>query len=1257
MFIIRLIFLFVIVGFIPVLHNTALCDVTVEPFGFTLSVEENEEAEVELILNNSGEEEVAFSIDYELVENEDDRQAGPRRDDPGDLLDEFETQYNETMGMAWDEDNGWIWVNNLNNPPRLYALNPEDGEIELDINWPDANQDSYRIGMFYHDGVLWTHGYNNDPTFIYRYDTEGNIVGDRIQSPFDRRFYMGTDGEHIYFNAGYNEDYSIHVYALDDLEEEIATIDYREAVGGQACRDIEWVSAHPRGQFWLGGHDDSHLYQCFVDDDWNCELVQDFDVSADDVQSTFGIGHDGENMWIGLYRANVRSLYVFDDGVREFHMLTFNPEEGIIPGEDSETVDVLVQSVNVEAGVYNVLIEIELSEPEDDRDDLEQALIEISAVVTVSDPTFDVSGAVTDAATEEVIEGVVIELDRYIITRFTDEDGAYDFTDLPSGDYEFTFAATDYLPITEAVEIGDNDVELDVALPHSECTPSRDDFFAELQPDANQEIDFTVTNGGNGLLTYTVECRLLGDANAEPWELREDENIEDVVQDDMLNGVVFADGHFFVTGGNNGENVSKIYKLNTDGELVDEFDQFRESRYGMRDLAYDGNLIWGADDGILYGFTTNGELQSEFESPADIECRSLTWEPDNRLLIASDISTNIFAIDLDGELVETFERPQELRIYGLAYWSEDPDGYCLYVFCRGDTTDLLVDKVNLEDGDYIVAAELNIDGGRPGGVQITSQLDVYSWVFVSIVQNPDRLAIWQLAARKEWFQIEPVEGVIEANESEDFVLTLDATDLPPENTFEGEVVFRHDGVGAETVLSVRLDVVAGEIHTTRDIPMEMGWNLVSANLQPDDEEDIRGLMAALVEEELLIIMKNSEGQFYRPDYDYNNIPGWYVDEGYQMLVSDDCALTLEGMSVSHNRPIPLEQGWQIVSYYPRQDMDAVVALSGIVDHLIIAKDGRGDFYIPAWDFCNIDIMREGQGYYLNVDEDVELVYQTEEANVMSGRSISQLSVYDSPGRLPVHAVTGENMSLLVVESAPPFDSPPAERGVGEKGKFHPAERGVGEKGKFYPAERERVIKTEASPMLLHERTSIPPLLLQGGSKGGSEIGVYAGGQLVGSGVLQDGVCGIAVWGDDPMTEEIDGAIDGQPLEVRLLNKSGLCSVSYEVLSGRTVYRTDSFAAIRLNAMSELPYKFGIVSAYPNPFNARTRIVYGLPEAARVDLAVYDLSGRRVSELASGRQEAGIHAMIFDGSGFASGVYMVRLETGSSKSQWKVALVK
>jgi hypothetical protein len=70
---------------------------------------------------------------------------------------------------------------------------------------------------------------------------------------------------------------------------------------------------------------------------------------------------------------------------------------------------------------------------------------------------------------------------------------------------------------------------------------------------------------------------------------------------------------------------------------------------------------------------------------------------------------------------------------------------------------------------------------------------------------------------------------------------------------------------------------------------------------------------------------------------------------------------------------------------------------------------------------------------------------------------------------------------------------------------------------------------------------------------------------------------------------------------------------------------------------------------PNPFNPSTRIEFALPAQCSVDLAVFDIAGRRVRTLLAGSLSAGPHHCLWDGrddsgSRIASGLYVYRLKT-------------
>ena len=91
--------------------------------------------------------------------------------------------------------------------------------------------------------------------------------------------------------------------------------------------------------------------------------------------------------------------------------------------------------------------------------------------------------------------------------------------------------------------------------------------------------------------------------------------------------------------------------------------------------------------------------------------------------------------------------------------------------------------------------------------------------------------------------------------------------------------------------------------------------------------------------------------------------------------------------------------------------------------------------------------------------------------------------------------------------------------------------------------------------------------------------------------------------------------------------------------------------------AEIPSNFVLNGVYPNPFNPTTTISFSLPEASKVTLSVYDVSGRMVARLVDGWRDAGVHEAIFDGANLASGVYIYNLSAGQFNATGKMIMMK
>jgi hypothetical protein len=88
-----------------------------------------------------------------------------------------------------------------------------------------------------------------------------------------------------------------------------------------------------------------------------------------------------------------------------------------------------------------------------------------------------------------------------------------------------------------------------------------------------------------------------------------------------------------------------------------------------------------------------------------------------------------------------------------------------------------------------------------------------------------------------------------------------------------------------------------------------------------------------------------------------------------------------------------------------------------------------------------------------------------------------------------------------------------------------------------------------------------------------------------------------------------------------------------------------------------PHVFELEALYPNPFNPSTEVSFSLPADGHVKLSVYDLRGQEVAKIFEGSQSVGQHSYTWNASDLSSGVYYVRLQSGSMATSQKALLVK
>jgi hypothetical protein len=103
-------------------------------------------------------------------------------------------------------------------------------------------------------------------------------------------------------------------------------------------------------------------------------------------------------------------------------------------------------------------------------------------------------------------------------------------------------------------------------------------------------------------------------------------------------------------------------------------------------------------------------------------------------------------------------------------------------------------------------------------------------------------------------------------------------------------------------------------------------------------------------------------------------------------------------------------------------------------------------------------------------------------------------------------------------------------------------------------------------------------------------------------------------------------------------------------------------AAALGRDADLPEAVALRAPFPNPFNAATALVFELPTASEVDLAIVNLLGQRVRQLGRGHRAAGTHRLAWDGRDdggrpATSGAYFAVLTAAGEQRVRRVLLMR
>jgi hypothetical protein len=182
---------------------------------------------------------------------------------------------------------------------------------------------------------------------------------------------------------------------------------------------------------------------------------------------------------------------------------------------------------------------------------------------------------------------------------------------------------------------------------------------------------------------------------------------------------------------------------------------------------------------------------------------------------------------------------------------------------------------------------------------------------------------------------------------------------------------------------------------------------------------------------------------------------------------------------------------------------------------------------------------------------------------------------------------------------------------------------------------------------------------------GDEIAVYDSERNLVSSIAwrpeQEGHTGMAIWGDDELTQEKEGMIKGETFTIVLFDKSEDSMTELEVNQwdrGDNVFAKDGLTVISsITSATIIAQDMELFQNVPNPVIDNTSISFYLPKDGNVRLTVSNTLGQEIMTLSSADYTRGMHTIQMDATTMSTGVYFYKLEANQRFITKQLTLIK
>ena len=222
---------------------------------------------------------------------------------------------------------------------------------------------------------------------------------------------------------------------------------------------------------------------------------------------------------------------------------------------------------------------------------------------------------------------------------------------------------------------------------------------------------------------------------------------------------------------------------------------------------------------------------------------------------------------------------------------------------------------------------------------------------------------------------------------------------------------------------------------------------------------------------------------------------------------------------------------------------------------------------------------------------------------------------------------------------------------------------------YYPPNTTIVSKAE---IILHEPVYFKGLVNTGNSMSlglptsdlskGSEIAAFSeSGLIVGSTVVNSEFSALTLWGNDELTDEIDGLLLNEEFQLKIWNSETMLEQSLlieEWVEGNNRYNINKISIAGNFSMSyNSADGFNLYQNTPNPFSNETEFKFHLPVNTMVELSIYNILGELKEIILNEELKKGDHSLIYNSKNLSSGTYYYSLKTPVNVITKQMVIVK